>query len=74
MLKQSDQWVQTFRGKKKSEVNVGQSISVTDVKLQTCAECHLREQAGNHFHEAPKQTTHCPKDLHTSVCQPTDVG
>lgn len=39
-------------------VNTGQSISVTDVKLQTCTECHLREQAGNHFHEAPKQTNH----------------
>lgn len=54
----------------KEQVIVGQSISVTDVKLETCAECHLGEQAGgHHFHEAPKQTTHCPKDLCRSRCQ-----
>lgn len=40
---------------------MGQSISVTDVKLQTCTECHLREQAGSHFYEAPKQTTQVSK-------------
>lgn len=30
----------------KKQVIVGQSISMTDVKLETCAECHLGEQAG----------------------------